>query len=615
MLATRLRRMDDADLCDVMLARGMAPAGISDFFDLADAFLELGSIQRVLSSLDRESLMLLAVVGTNGQASVDEIARQLEAVGWAMTPEIVSRRGMRAARRLLVDLDAGRYVAYHNVTEQMRRWPMLGLPDLGTLASAERPTVDQAADGEIRAADHLAAERAFAATTAMAELLIELERDPAKELNKGGLAAPDSKRLARVMTIDPDDVGAFLSLAEGAGFVCQQAGSWRITDRGSEFLLHTVETRWLEIAHSWQTGLPEDIRRLLHRVPATRWNENLRDYMRWLYPAGGEWADQWAAASLRAAELFGIVSGHTPSRPGFYLLGGDPDAAKATMAELLPTPVERVYLQHDLSVVAPGPLQPHIDARLRSLANPEGRALASTYRISASTINRAMAAGDTAESILEFLSEVSFTAIPQPLRYLVTESSARFGLLRVGEITGKAQGDVPGPRSYVWSENELLLGTLLVDQALSPLGLHKVAEHRIVSRCEAHTVFWALSEAHYPVAAEDGSHQIIPSQRVRAARATRVDPSAALRQLIQRLRLDEQTQPADAEQAWMARQLAAAIHDRAAIVVNVMLPSGAVSEFHLEPTGVAGGRLRARDPKSAIERTLPLSSIVSLARV
>jgi hypothetical protein len=43
------------------------------------------------------------------------------------------------------------------------------------------------------------------------------------------------------------------------------------------------------------------------------------------------------------------------------------------------------------------------------------------------------------------------------------------------------------------------------------------------------------------------------------------------------------------------------------------MPNGTVVDYRLEPASVAGGRLRARDPLSDIERTLPLSSIAAVS--
>src|SRR5690606_2209886 len=99
---------------------------------------------------------------------------------------------------------------------------------------------------DLRFIDSLAAERAFAATGAMAELLLELERLPARELGRGGVALPDAKRLASAMTVDLDAVGAYLSLAERAHLVCREAGHWLATEAGSDWLGRSVPQRWYE---------------------------------------------------------------------------------------------------------------------------------------------------------------------------------------------------------------------------------------------------------------------------------------------------------------------------------------------------------------------------------
>ena len=62
----------------------------------------------------------------------------------------------------------------------------------------------------------------------------------------------------------------------------------------------------------------------------------------------------------------------------------------------------------------------------------------------------------------------------------------------------------------------------------------------------------------------------------------------------------------------MARQLDAAIRAKVALTVSIRMPNGSVIDYQLEPASVSGGRLRARDRKSAIERTLPVSSIAGI---
>jgi hypothetical protein len=44
----------------------------------------------------------------------------------------------------------------------------------------------------------------------------------------------------------------------------------------------------------------------------------------------------------------------------------------------------------------------------------------------------------------------------------------------------------------------------------------------------------------------------------------------------------------------------------------VTVQDGSSVDYLLEPTGLGGGRLRARDRKADIERTLPLSRITAV---
>jgi hypothetical protein len=125
-------------------------------------------------------------------------------------------------------------------------------------------------------------------------------------------------------------------------------------------------------------------------------------------------------------------------------------------------------------------------------------------------------------------------------------------------------------------------------------------------------VFWALSDARYPVAAEDAEERIIRLLRHRLAPAPapapKTDPIAALLDRV----LDEGDEAAT-EQAWLARQLEAAARAKETLTVTVRMPGGDTADYLLAPASVANGRLRARDRKADIERTLPLSAIAAVA--
>jgi hypothetical protein len=602
-LASRLRAMSDAELAKAMNERSVGASGIKDFFDLAEAFLDRASIQQILTRLDRETLAVLAAVGqlteeSGAPTAADVEARLLSIAGSAPSLETIAQRAAIASSLLLLEAESQRFAAYESVRDQLRSWPAFGLPGLADLALASPPAaLEPVPDVDRRFIDRLGAERAFAATTAITELLVEIERDPARELAKGGVALPDSKRLANAMSVDLESVATFLAVAHRAELVARESGSWMITGAGASWLLQSTGARWAVLAGAWFGHLPGDIRQLLGERTHTLWGQGLRSYV-----------DERITVYTRDAELLGITANQAPTGPGSLLLATGMGAAEAAMTLLLPAEVEQVYLQHDLSVVAPGPLTPRVDARLRSIADAESRALASSYRVSTSSVNRAMAAGETAESILEFLGSISLTGIPQPLDYLVGEAAARYGQVRVGVV------DEPGSdaRSYLRSDDEHLLGTIMVDQNLSALGLVRVDAGRVLSRFSLDVVFWALSDARYPIAAENEAGEIIALRRERTARYAATGAVNPVDTLIERLRLGGEPEEGEASQAWLIRQLDAAIKARAALTVSVSMPNGSVVDYQLEPTSVAGGRLRGRDKKSAIERTLPLASIAAL---
>jgi hypothetical protein len=613
-MASRLRAMSDQKLADAARERELSATGIKDFFDLAEAFLTESSVQQILTRLERETLAVLAAVSilmTEGtSSSAADVASKLRELGTPQTTaESVTARTVEAVTLLLAYMESGQIIVYDSVRDRLEDWPSLGLPGAVELASVPQPTsLGSIPDGDRRFVDRLAAERAFATTTAITELLTQIEHEPARELSRGGIALPDTKRLASAMSVELGTVAMHLAVADRAALVALEEHSWMVTEAGSSWLLQASSTRWALLAAAWLDALPGDIRHLLRERTRSLWGSGLRGYIDWLYPAGGKWMDERVTANTLHAELLGITANNAPSRSGSLLLAGKTDEAEASMAALLPPEVEQVYLQHDLSVVAPGPLTPRVDARLRTLADVENRALASSYRISASSLNRALAAGETAESLHEFLESISLTGVPQPLDYLITETTQRFGLVRAGEITD-SQMDA---RSYLRSDDPGLLAAIAVDQNLSALGLKRVAGTRILCRFDLDVLFWAVSEARYPVAAEKPDGTIIVLHRKHSTHGNATPPTDPIDTLIERLRLAGEPGDDENDQAWLVRQLEVAIRARTALTVTITMPNGSNIDYQLEPTSLSSGRLRARDRKSAIERTLPLSSIATI---
>jgi hypothetical protein len=612
-LAAQLRGLPRPELASALDSREFDATGVRDLFDLAEVLLAPDSLDHVMSRLDRRHLAVLAaassVADEHGDATTDSVRAELVTLGASAelsdaTTALLGELGTA----LLVVPGEGRVHVPTAVSARLATHTPRDIPPAVELAAPAPPVLVSVDDVDRSLLERRAAETAYATVAATAELLAELGSQPARELAKGGLALPDSKRLAESSGIALEELPRLFHRADEAGLVVRDGAFWLESDLGAEWTQQSAAARWRRLAQCWRDRIPAPLRELVARRSETLTATDLRDDVRWFYPAGGRWIDEGLDRLVGDAEALGLAVAGEPIEAGRLVLAGDIDRAARTLATHFPTQVDKVYLQHDLSIVSPGPLEPALDARLRGFADVEGRDLASTYRVSAASVNRGLAAGESADSILEFLGGLSLTGIPQPLSYLVGEAATRFGSVRVAAAD---EADAPA-RAAIRSDDEQLVRTLAVDQSLSSLGLRQVGPHRLLSRFTADVVFWALSDARYPVAAEDGNGEIVRLRRHRLAPAPppppKSDPIAAL--------LDRVLATGDegaTEQAWLARQLEAAARAKETLTVTVRMPGGQTADYLLAPASVANGRLRARDRKADIERTLPLSAIAAVS--
>ncbi|UFS59607.1 helicase-associated domain-containing protein [Subtercola endophyticus] len=596
-LAGRLQLESDDALVWLLTARHLARRDLRDFFDLADALLTPDSIQDALSKLDRPTLAALAA---------------------GDTPVSTASSALTGAVALMLAHDVEAQVTpYDSVVAVLDSWPNLGLPSVAELSSVTAPEVPAPSSTEQRAVvDRVSAERALATTVAVTELVIALETTPARELAKGGVAVPDAKRLSAATGLAADDVNAIIRLARLAGLAQRDGLSWHATAHARRWVMLPLAERWGQLAAAWLQALPTEIAGVLRGMNDSYWAQNVVDYLRWLYPAGGEALLSETNHLLDDADRLGITGADTTtamnrtSAAGNALLVDGEAAAVQTMRHELPPEVSTVYLQHDLTVVAPGPLRPDLDATLRAMTQIESHQVASSYRFSSGSIAKALGAGYSAESIRAFLAEISVTGIPQPLEYLIAESSARYGLLRAGRIVAES-GEQAG--SYVRSDDRSLLHTVAVDQSLSSLGLVFVNPLRLVSRFELETVYWMLVDARYPVIAEAESGHPTTLTRSQPAPPAPAQPTHTVAELVNRLRGSGVQGNADTEEAWLVRQLDAAVKNKSTVLVTVTMPNGTEVVFPMVPTSVASGRMRGTDQKAGVERTLPLASITQVA--
>jgi len=565
-LATQLAAMDVPALAALLHRRGVAAsANWHDAFDAAEALLDAASVDRALIALPRPLLIALATAG----AGPVEPAGRARLAGLAL---------LHADGTVLRGV-AGRVAA------QRTEHPDAFLP----LPAPEPPARADAA------AEAAAAERAVMAVAALADLLALGAEQPVTTTAAGAVSATDRRRLVELHLVgDGDELDDLLATGRDAGLLQPVDREWRLTERGAAWLPGSTLERWTSIASSLRDALPKSLRTASGgMLPPEAWHA--------VVPLDPAWPSRTAAMRRRAVR-WGLW---TPdgAEPAWTvpLRAGDAPGTE-TLASVIPAEIDAIYLQADLSAIAPGPLQPSLDLRLRTMADRESRAQASTYRFSEESLAAAVAAGETAATIREFLSRLSLTGIPQPLDYLIDRTTARHGLVRV-------RADAATARTHVESDDAHLLQTISVDHALRSIGLVP-NEAGLVSRVSREAVFWTLADARYPVVAigDDGAPESLRRRRPLVAAAASADPATALRPLAERIR----SGGGDSDTAWLERELDQAVRARATITVAVRLPDSSTREFTLEATGMGGGRLRGRDRGADIERTLPVSSIVGV---
>ncbi|MBF4568503.1 helicase-associated domain-containing protein [Plantibacter sp. VKM Ac-2880] len=601
-IARRLRDLPDDALRGLLADRKTSTARIGDFFDLAEALLDDASVARRMALLDRDTLAVLAA------ASVGSDRPSLAARLGRSVPEVEAAVARLEDAVLIVVDDEGSIRAVRAVESVFDGWAAAGEPSRAQLQEISDPPAP-APTPTSPDTDALASERAAGAVGIIGESLHELDREPARLLGRGAPSMPDLKRLAAAAASTPEQIELALSVASDAGLTVAAGAAIRLSEGGEDWLASTTSERWSRLATAWLEAIPAALR---ERILAAygRGATDLVEELSWWYPLAGEAVTTPAGAVEAVADLLGVTAGGVTSGFGRLLIAGDPDGAAALLASMLPAEVSQVVLQDDLTVIALGPPTAELDVRLRSLAEPEGRAQASRYRITPESITRALADGDTAAGLLDYLESISLTGVPQPLRYLVSEAESRFGLVRVGTIRASADASAdPGRSSYVRSEDAGLIAAVSVDQSLVALGLRPSDPNRLTSRSDAATVYWALHDARYPVVAEDDHGAPLRIRRQPLIRAaSTAATSAPAPDLVSRLRADDL---GDTSTAWLAKQLEVAVRDHTPVTVRLQHGERR-STFTIEPVSLAGGRLRGLDRAADVERTLPLAMITEV---
>ena len=580
-IAAALRRASDDDLKAVISQRMVNSSGLRDFFDLAESLSQPKSVASTVAGLPRQQIDALIAI-------LDE-----------QQPEAKAADALE--RLMLIDKsNDGKYSLFESTALCLQ---------------ALEPSSVEETDGEniglvpIQSdVDRDSGIATFETIQALTELVFDVEQRYIREVGKKNVGLPDIKRLAQHVRQTNEFAREIYELANHADLIGLANGRWQLGPQALAWLDWQPERRHRHLLEVW-LGLigatsAQDLLASI-RSSGVAGTVSLTQQLRENYPYADGAVSSRIARVVSFAERIGLSHNGWLSSWAIETLGGSIETAAHAASAFLPTPQRKLICQADLSLIAPGPLPTDLEIALRRFADTEQIGMASTYRMSALSISHGLETGLTEQQIRSWLLELTDKPLPQPVDYLIREAAQRFGRLTVsaGELETK---------SLIKSLDSILLAQIINEAKLKPFAMYAMPDGSIGCRFEPEMVYFGLREAGFSAVRIDTSGNII-SPRTPLSTSQQVEAVSTVDADIQRLREQEEKLGSEPDSDDLVRSIQLAIKNKSIIVIGVTTNTGAELEFTLEPIGFANGRLRAKDKKADIERTLPLASITRVS--
>ena len=566
-LALALRSAEDSALGILVHERSLSLAEFKDFFDLAQAVLTPKSQALLVSSLSNSEISSLRSLLAQEKVSKEQV-------------------GLLATDLLV--WSSKEPVVYDWLAERLKENPR---------TASLRVVTESTKAPDQESIDRDCGIHAFEGMQSVTELIFSLDQHYVREVSKGSMGLPDVKRLSSHLGKSKEYVKAVLELAKVSGVVAISEKRFHPTDLADSWISSDPKSRWKILANAWLAIVGVSGSKELALQLAQNPTKSLNELVGSSFPLVNSSAQSRIGRVAELADAIGLsVNGFAASWLGDVLAGKLAAATKA-LEQRLPAQQERIIVQADLSIIAPGPLASTIEIELRKFTDTENIGLATGYRISPLSISCGLEEGLNEKQIRTLLEKLSGTALPQPVDYLISETASRFGRLKVSANNNG---------SILISTDELLATQILMDSKLKAYGLRK-SEAGIVSSLEPESLYHTLRENGYlAVRVDEAGTVIAPSaiHKISSHAAMFHDQLTRLRK--QDLEIADQAPESDVD-----RKIQLALASKSILLVEINA-NGKVMNYVLEPIGLANGRLRARDRKADIERTLPVSAITSI---
>ncbi|MET0415841.1 MAG: helicase-associated domain-containing protein [Actinoplanes sp.] len=408
-----------------------------------------------------------------------------------------------------------------------------------------RPPVTPLSPVESAAVEREAAAAATETLAAITAVVEAMSGDPVPLLRTGGLGVRELRRITKLSKQDEDRVRLTIELLAAGGLVeAPEAGLIPSTvydefaaAEPADQLLRVIED-WLSMPASplapvddtatsarllyWDereertlTGLRVLALRTIHAIVPDGQSIDprvLAARLSWEGPLMTDQVDEdlelYVTGIWREAHRLGLLAHGAMTALGRSLLSGDGSATRGQAEAMVPRSRDSVLLQNDLTAVVTGTPSAGLLALLDSVATPESRSGAWTWRFSPASVRAALDAGNTPEELIASITEVAEGGrVPQPLTYLIDDVARRHGHVQVRPVV-----------CCLSSDDELLLTEILNTRSLKALKLVRLAPTVLASTKSPDVTLAALRAAGYAPAGlrADGSPVVKIPQRRRA---------------------------------------------------------------------------------------------------
>lgn len=327
-------------------------------------------------------------------------------------------------------------------------------PPGGDFSAVENPTRPDART------DATAVARVVETARLVADVLKQIGNTPVRPLNAGGIGVREIARLSKALGLDAAVVSDTLVLCRHADLIAlglpvpaprDVIGSgnfWSLSERGATYLSAPLSRRWAMLVDGWrhsphapwsaqddtgtdahllQDSLDAAEAAALRGVVAASGQVVTAESLWRIRPSVAAVTSEAAVGSVRdECVILGLSADGVPSSAAVALAatgsdGTDEDRLTAALADILPAPVGMLIIQADMTILAPGLLDEDTEAKLRTFADVESTGMASVWRVTRESMQRAVERGETAEGIEDFLAGMA-PDVPQSLWYLIQDT-------------------------------------------------------------------------------------------------------------------------------------------------------------------------------------------------